>query len=218
MRKRVFALSALCGLSLTSPMWGQRSSLYVKTEGGFIPQASASLIYSEALRPRELKLNDLVTIRVEETGTFTSEGEITRQVNSNIDARLRNWIELDGLNLNASPNADLPRARGSYNVQNQSNGELTTRERLQFNITARIVDVRPNGNLVLEAHKTLRIDDEVFENSLTGIVRREDINTDNRVLSDKIAELSVQRRTIGQVRDSYKRGWLARTWDQLNPF
>jgi flagellar L-ring protein precursor FlgH len=218
MPKRHLIITALCGLTVALPAMAQRSSLYVKSEAGGITQASASLIYSEALQPRELKLNDLVTIRINEVGSFISEGEINRQINSNIDARLRNWLELDGLNLIASPNADLPRARGSYNVQNQSNGELETREALQFNITARIVDIRPNGNLVLEAHKTVRIDDEIYDNSLTGIVRREDVDPQNRVLSERIAELSIYRKTIGQVRDSYKRGWLSRTWDLVTPF
>ncbi|MDX1961655.1 MAG: flagellar basal body L-ring protein FlgH [Pirellulales bacterium] len=196
----------------------QSSSLYVRSTNGVIPQASASLIYSELLQPRQLKINDLVTIRVIEAGEFSTRGRINRQNNANIDARLRNWIELDGLNLISSPNTDLPRARGSYNVQNQSQGELRTSEELAFNITARVVDVRPNGLLVLEAHKTVRIDDEIYDNSLTGIVRPEDVGAKNLVTSDKIAELSIQRRTVGQVRDSYRRGWLSKFWDQVTPF
>lgn len=85
-------------------------------------------------------------------------------------------------------------------------------------MTARIVDIRPNGNLVLEARKTMRVDDELVENSLTGTVRAEDIPPNNVVLSEKLAELSINRRTVGHVRDSYKRGWLTRFWDGVNPF
>ncbi len=72
----------------------------------------------------------------------------------------------------------------------RANGEITTRELLVYNITARIVDIRPNGNLVLEARKTMRVDDELVENSLTGTVRAEDIPPNNVVLSEKLAELT----------------------------
>jgi flagellar L-ring protein precursor FlgH len=202
----------------------QQSTLYQRDQTGGIPLASSSLIYSEAnhraLLPKVHQLNDLVTIRVNEASNFTSEGEIDRRNVSSVDARLQNWIALDGLNLNTAEKTgtELPRARGNYNQQTRANGDLYTRELLVFNVTARVVDIRPNGNLVLEARKTMRVDDEIVENMLTGTVRREDILPNNTVLSEKLAELEINRRTVGHVRDSYKRGWLAKFWDGVNPF
>jgi len=202
----------------------QESSLYRRDQSGGIPLSSSSLIYSDAnhsaLLPKVHRLHDLVTIRVNEASNYTNEGEVDRRNISSVDARLQNWIELDGLNLNASSkeSTELPRARGNYNQQTRANGEITTRDLLTYNITARIVDIRPNGNLVLEARKTMRVDDELVENSLTGTVRAEDIPPNNVVLSEKLAELTINRRTVGHVRDSYKRGWLTRFWDGVNPF
>jgi len=204
--------------------FAQESSIYYRDQNGGIPLASSSLIYSDAnrmlLQPKVHKVNDLVTIRVNESSNFTSEGEVDRRNVSSVDARLQNWVELDGLNLQTSPKSetDLPRARGNYNLQSRANGEITTRDLLVYNVTARIVDIRPNGNLVLEARKTMRVDDEIIENSLTGTVRAEDIPPNNVVLSEKLAELAINRRTVGHVRDSYKRGWLTRFWDGVNPF
>lgn len=216
-------LAAACLFSVSAVL-AQESSLYRRDQSGGIPLASSSLIYSDAnhsaLLPRVHKLHDLVTIRVNEASNYSNEGEVDRRNISSVDARLQNWIELDGLNLNASPKSDteLPRARGNYNLQTRANGEITTRDLLAYNITARIVDIRPNGNLVLEARKTMRVDDELVENSLTGTVRAEDIPPNNVVLSEKLAELTINRRTVGHVRDSYKRGWLTRFWDGVNPF
>lgn len=208
----------------TTTCLAQESSIYNRDQNGGIPLASSSLIYSDAnrmlLQPKVHKLHDLVSIRVIENSNFTSEGEVDRRNISSVDARLQNWIELDGLNLGKAKHAgtDLPRARGNYNQQTRANGEITTKDVLQYNITARIVDIRPNGNLVLEARKSMRVDDEIFENALTGTVRPEDIDPKNMVTSDKLAELSITRRTVGHVRDSYKRGWLTRFWDGVNPF
>lgn len=222
MLKKTLLATALFLPAVTS--LAQESSLYRRDQTGGIPLASSSLIYSDANRsallPKILKLNDLVTIRVNEASNFTSEGEIDRRNISSVDARLQNWIELDGLNLNAGSKQgeDLPRARGNYNQQTRANGDLYTRDLLVYNITARVVDIRPNGNLVLEARKTMRVDDEIVENSLTGTVRAEDIPPNNVVLSEKLAELQIDRRTVGHVRDSYKRGWLTKFWDGVNPF
>lgn len=221
LRKPLLA-AALC--LATESAFAQESSLYRRDQNGGIPLSSSSLIYSDAnhsaLLPKVHQINDLVTIRVNEASNFTSEGEVDRRNVSSVDARLQNWIELDGLNLNgaAKSGTDLPRARGNYNQQTRANGEITTRDLLVYNVTARVVDIRPNGNLVLEARKSMRVDDEIVENSLTGTVRREDIAPNNIVLSEKLAELQINRRTVGHVRDSYKRGWLTRFWDGVNPF
>ncbi|MGC4003813.1 MAG: flagellar basal body L-ring protein FlgH [Pirellulales bacterium] len=214
---RILIAAATLGLAGTAV--AQESSLYQRGPNGVMLQ-TGSLIYSEAMRPRELKLNDLVTIRVNEAARFNADGELDRRATTNLDARLQNWLEFDGMSLgpSSSTGTDLPRARGNYNLQSRMEGGITESEALTFNITARVVDIRPNGLLVLEARKALRVNEEIIENSLTGIVRREDIKPDNVVLSDKIAELSINRRTVGQVRDAYKRGWLTRFWDGVNPF
>ena len=72
-----------------------------------------------------------------------------------------------------------------------------------------MVDIRPNGNLVLEAHSYQQDNDEVIESSLTGLVRREDVLPNNTVFSQKIAELSVHKRETGHIRDAYRRGCAA---------
>jgi flagellar L-ring protein precursor FlgH len=197
----------------------QRSSLYARNEHGAIPLATSSLTYREVLPPREIKENDLVTIVVIESSQSLNSGEFDGRKTASIDAQLKSWIELDGLNLKPAPQEDGdPRANGIYNNQFRAEGEIETRQALKFNITARVVEIRPNGNLVLEARKRVQDDDEILEASVMGIVRREDVDPRNRVTSDALAELSVFRRTVGHVRDSYKRGWLHRLYDRVAPF
>jgi flagellar L-ring protein FlgH len=54
--------------------------------------------------------------------------------------------------------------------------------------------------------------------SLSGVVRREDVHPDNTVLSQNIAELMVEKKEIGNVRDGYRRGWLTRLYDRFMIF
>jgi flagellar L-ring protein precursor FlgH len=200
-------------------VFGQTSSLYQRNEQGAIPLATSSLTYREVLPPRKVQLHDLVTIVVIESSQSLNSGEFDGKKNASIDAQLKSWIELDGLNLKPAPQEDGdPRVNGTYNNQFKAEGELQTRQALKFNVTASVVDIRPNGNLVLEARKRVQDDDEILEASLTGIVRAEDIDPRNRVTSDAIAELSVHRRSGGHVRDSYRRGWLHKVYDRFAPF
>ena len=58
---------------------------------------------------------------------------------------------------------------------------------MRFRIAATVVDVLPNGNLVLEARKSIRSNQDLWEYSLTGEVRSIDVSSNNTVLSDHIA-------------------------------
>lgn len=217
-RLSIFLFAASAALS-NAPALAQRSSLYQRNEHGAIPLSTSSLTYRQVLLPREIKLNDLVTIVVVERSQSINEGEFNGRKNASLDAQLKSWIELDGLNLKPAPQADGdPRANGVYNTQFRAEGELETRQSLQFNITARVVDIRPNGTLMLEARKRVRHNDEVLEAWVAGIVRREDIDPRNRVTSDALADSIVDLGSSGHVHDSYKRGWLHKLYDRVAPF
>lgn len=81
-----------------------------------------------------------------------------------------------------------------------------------------MVDIRPNGNLVIEARRYRHNNDEITEASLSGTVRREDVLPNNTVLSEDVAELNIYTHDEGHVRDSYRRGWLWRVFDRWKPF
>ena len=74
---------------------------------------------------------------------------------------------------------------------------------MTFRIAAAVVDIRPNGNLVIEARREIRNNEEVWMQSLTGVVRRQSIGPDRTVRSDEVAELRIDKRERGFVNDSY---------------
>jgi flagellar L-ring protein precursor FlgH len=97
-------------------------------------------------------------------------------------------------------------------------GRFDQRDRIAFNIAARIVDIRPNGHLVLESHRTIRNNNEIWDSSLSGIVRPEDVDQGNMIMSNKVSELRIDKRERGTIRDSYRRGWLTKMWDRFRIF
>jgi flagellar L-ring protein precursor FlgH len=181
---------------------------------------TVSPYYIEPTPPKKLKVHDLITVVVKEQSAYLSEGSIDRRKNGLYDAVLKDWVKLaSGLTLKPAEQADGdPRANGTVQQTYRSESELELKNRADFRISATVVDIRPNGNLVLEAHKNYREDNEMIEASLTGIIRPEDVLPDNSVLSEDVAELSVYRRHKGHVRDGYRRGWVTRILDAVNPF
>lgn len=202
----------------------QESSLFRQPPIGSIqphPQlAEASMLYHQLPPPRRIDKRDLVTIRVDKKAMMTSEGEVQRRKTGLYDAVLADWLVLKGLfEIKPSPQSEGdPRVQGQLNQLYRAEGEIETREALAFDITAEVVDIRPNGLLVLEAHDSFRNNNEVWEYSLSGVCRPEDIDPGNVILSKHIAHLQVWKRERGHVRDSYRRGWLTRWYDTFNPF
>ncbi|HEU0068947.1 MAG TPA: flagellar basal body L-ring protein FlgH, partial [Nitrospiraceae bacterium] len=110
------------------------------------------------------------------------------------------------------------RIRGQLQQILRASSEVESRESLTLNIACTIADIRPNGDLILEGHKQIRVNDDVWEVSLSGICRHEDVGPDNVVLSRNIVDLMLDKRERGGVRDGYKRGWLLRWMDEWQPF
>ncbi len=206
----------------------QTSSLYQKDVPFAAPAPNgnpsrlgdASWLFRDLPPPQEMRIQDVVTIRVDHKSQTFAEGEIERRKISSIDAVLQDWIRLVSFNtLKPAVQADgNPRIRGSVNQLYRSEGELETREGIKFDITAKVVDIRPNGNLVLEAHQQIRNNEEVWEYSLSGECARSSVGPDRVVLSKHIASLRLHKEERGAIRDSYRRGWLLKLRDRFRWF
>ncbi|MFT5522409.1 MAG: flagellar L-ring protein precursor FlgH [Pirellulaceae bacterium] len=183
-----------------------------------IDQASWTRI--PIIPPRQIKKEDLVTIRVDIASQMQSEGEVENRKVASYDAVIKDWVILNGLkSIKPSPqsNGD-PRIQTALTQLYRAEGDVGSTESMKFDIAAKIVDIRPNGNLVLMAQRTVRNNEEVWQASLSGICRPEDIGPGNLVLSKDIYDLEIEKRESGHVRDGYARGWFTRIFDLFQPF
>ena len=192
-------------------------------EGGpppvFVPRMrDYSWIYIELPPPRLVKVHDIITVLVNENSEVTQDSRFERQRNAQLRAQIKQFIRLDD-ELRLKPAAkDSPTIDAQLRSQLQANGLAKTREGMRYRIAATVVDVLPNGTLILEARKTIRTNEELWEYSLTGRIRSEDILANNTVLSENIANLDIVKRERGKVYDSSKRGWFLILYDKLLPF
>ena len=223
-RLRSVRWTLLAGLLMVSAVAAdaraQSSSLYGSTDRRHpLTLADHSWTYQPMPHAREIKLYDVVTVIVSEKSQVISEGEMDRRKKADGMMVLKDWIVLDGLAIRPDPqSAGDPKISGEMSNKYRAESGMETRDAMRLTIACQVVDIRPNGHLILEGRRAIRNNNEVWEQSLTGIIRPEDVLENNTVLSENVAELRIHKRESGHVRDGYRRGWLLKWLDTYQPF
>lgn len=225
--RRALAFALIAGL-VGAPALGQ--SLFVQqvvmptdAKGEADPGAhlrGTSLMYIEPPKPREFAMHDLVTIIVEET--TKSEASQTLETDKSYDMSgaleqfpsLRQLLELQVVNDKQDP-AQLGL---NFDSKYKGDGDYERTDRFVARITATVIDVKPNGTVVLEAQKRIDKDGEIQTIILSGTCRRDDVTTQNTILSSQLAGLTVSMSTEGQVTKAGRKGLIPRALEGLFNF
>lgn len=207
-------------VGLADVAWAQSSSLFGNpAQRRPLTLQEQSWTYQPMEKKREIRLNDQITVIVDEKAQVISEGEIDRRKKADGKIALTDWLKFNGFGLSVAPQASGdPTMAGKVDNKYRANGELETREAMKLRIACRVVDIRPNGTLVLEGHRVIKVNEESWEVSMGGTIRADDVLPNNTVLSENIADLRVVKRESGHVRDGYRRGWLLEWLDTYQPF
>lgn len=219
----VFLLMLLSACSHTPPL-PEPPPRYVssrETPAAATPAANslwrdAATLYED---PRARRLNDLVTIKVLESDTASGKADTTTGRDSTLDASVTNFF---GLPLSASVNGGrynlTPTASGSMKDDFKGMGQTTRDSKIVGMITAKVIEVLPNGTLALESRKEITLNSEKQILILQGLVRPDDIATDNTILSSRVADAKVFFVGDGVLQDKQRPGWLVRVLDKVWPF
>lgn len=100
----------------------------------------------------------------------------------------------------------------------EGTGQTQRRSNVRGRITARVVEVLPNGDMRIEALKLVRINKETEQMAVTGIVRRNDLAGDNSITTVAIGDLRVEFNGKGVASADNAPGWLFRLFDKISPF
>jgi flagellar L-ring protein precursor FlgH len=166
-----------------------------------------------ALDPRARYVNDLVTVRVIESiaATGTADSQLTK--NSTGSASVSKFFGLETL----LPDAVDPTALVDTASDTKFKGGGTTKRsgELTATMTTRVVEVLPNGDLVLEGAREIEINGDRQIVVLSGVVRPVDIDRSNNVLSTRIGQLQIRYFGRGLIKDNLKPGWLIRALNKI---
>ncbi len=216
----VFGQVAVAWLLMCSAAWCQGSSLFGEPgKRRDLVLSQDGWTYQKPLEPTPVQLHDIVTVIINQQSVVISDGEIDRKKKAHGDLILKDWIFLKGLSVfpNKMTGGD-PHIRGEVDNKLRSESSLETRDSMKFRLACEVVDIRPNGNLVIEGRASVKNNEEVWEYALTGEIRPKDIMPNNTIQSDSIANLRIDKREMGHVRDGYRRGWALRWLDKYQPF
>ena len=226
-----WSICALCAALPAFPAAAQSlftmpPSLMIEGTNGRQPDAAASLygVSMFAVRPpqpRTYQVHDLVSILVDETSKQEAEQKLKADKKYDISAEIQAMLDLKALlelqlkqgNINNLQLLDM-----SYDGKFDGKGKFERNDRFTMKIEAEVIDVKPNGVLVLEARKTIDKSGETQSIVLSGSCRGEDITKNNTVFSSQLANLTVSSKTWGQVDSAGKKGILSEVIDTIFAF
>jgi flagellar L-ring protein precursor FlgH len=198
-----------------------KATLATPTDPGQAQLSNVSYFSVPEPEPRVIKKHDQVTIIIREESEFTSEGNTETKKDAKLDARVTEFIKIDledfairGGNVSEPPPAIA--AEGTREFTGE--GTVDRTDTFTARITARVLDVKPNGTLVLEGRKRITTDDEYQQFLVTGVARAEDVSADNTILSTQLADFNLRKTHKGNVRNATKKGFIPKLLDVINPF
>jgi flagellar L-ring protein precursor FlgH len=167
---------------------------------------------------RAHQVGDILTVKVNinDTAQFQDQTQLNRTTTE--DSEITNFIGANTIG-NAAK-AVLPGSilTASGNTQMNGQGTINRNDQLLTNVAAVVTQLLPNGNMVIEGKQEIRLNNEVRELIVAGVVRPEDIESDNAIELPKIAEARVAYGGRGTLTNIQTERWGQQLVDVILPF
>lgn len=167
---------------------------------------------------RAHQVGDILTVKVNINDTAQFQDQTQVQRTSTEDSGITNFL---GSNTIVHPaKAILPGSIITANTDTQSNatGTINRQDQLLTNVAAVVTQVLPNGNMVIEGKQEVRLNAEMRVLVVAGVVRPEDIDSDNSIELPKIAEARVAYGGRGELTNIQRERYGQQALDVLLPF
>jgi len=160
-------------------------------------------------------VNDILTIQIVESSTASNSANTSTQRQGEVNASMP---ALFGLENKTSALNFANILSGASNLNFAGQGSTSRTGQLQAFVSARVSQVLPNGDLMIEGTKEVTINRERQILTIRGLVRTRDITPNNVIFSTAIANMEVKFDGKGIVSDANKPGFLFRLFQWITPF
>ncbi|MDB5502053.1 MAG: flagellar L-ring protein [Tardiphaga sp.] len=167
---------------------------------------------------RAHQIGDILTVTVNFTDKANIANETQRSRTNKEDSGVTDFL---GSKLISNPATSVLPGRlltADGSSSSDGKGSVQRQENLQTSVAAVVTQLLPNGNLVVEGKQEIRVNYEIRELIVAGIVRPEDIQSDNTIDSAKIAQARIAYGGRGQISDVQQPRYGQQVMDVLLPF
>lgn len=192
--------------------------------GSLFAQGQADNLFADS---RARRVGDVVTVRVNDVSKGKHKADTTAQRESDVNIGVSSFFGKN--NVRATPlfvpsfgmggavgNDPIVRAGSANDLTGK--GETKRESDLSASVGARVVQILPNGLMQVEGAREMRINEETQILVVRGLVRPQDIDVDNSVTTDKLADATIEFYGQGVLADKQRPGWMARILDNVWPF
>lgn len=171
------------------------------------------------VNPKARKIGDIITIKIVESSSASNKATTNTGRSSTLTGTLNSFFNLQN-KYSSSGDTFNPFGGVSGGLESTFEGNGTTSRSgdLSAYITARVVNVLPNGNLEISGTREVQVNNERQLIMLTGIIRSRDISPENVILSTYISDARIAYSGSGVVDERQRPGWVARILDSAWPF
>ena len=182
---------------------------------GSVWRASSPSLFEDM---RASRVGDILTVVIDEESKGTGDASTKLNKESGIESGIVNFLGLLTAVASKYPDMD-PSKLISLLSKSDFTGEGTTSRsgKLEGHIAVRVREVMPNGDLFVEGHKVILLNEEELHFYVSGVIRQIDVRPDNSVSSSLIADAQVEFSGRGVVADTQSPGWIQRLVNAYSP-
>ncbi|HYG89286.1 MAG TPA: flagellar basal body L-ring protein FlgH [Azospirillum sp.] len=169
---------------------------------------------------RAKQVGDILTVLINIEDQAQMNNQSTRSRDSGESMGLPNFFGLE-----SRLGAVLPKAVDASKLvdanstsSNDGKGAITRKEQIELKVAALVTQTLPNGNLVIQGHQEVRVNYELRDLSINGVIRPEDITAQNTISYEKIAEARIAYGGRGQISDVQQPRYGQQIFDIISPF
>lgn len=164
------------------------------------------------------RVGDIITVVVSESASVSASKRTKTDKKASVDAAVEAFLWDPAVTNGGTHKGSLPQTKMGGTNNFEGGGEINNKQTITARAAVTVVDVLPNGNLVIEGSRFVSYSGEKQYAILRGLVRPDDVTNANTVASSSIADARVEFVSEGTITSNQRKGWLTRVIDTVNPF
>jgi len=194
----------------------------IHRDGG--PSAAKGSLWSSGPKSlfgdrRAKKVGDILTVLIDIDDQAQLSNTTSRQRAGNEDAQATALFGFESLINRVLPGGGLdPGASVSSNSTASGQGQVKRNEAISLKIAARVIEVLPTGHLMITGRQEVRVNFELRDLQIVGLIRPEDVTRSNDITYDKMAEARISYGGRGHITDMQQARYGQQVLDMISPF